>query len=125
MLELGQVEHTIAECVLLSECDHPFIVRLIRVFEDKRALYLLMEPTLGNCTELVSEGSSSPWRPLWVTLALRTMGTAVASLATPTGCRFPTRLSPRSQVASSLRCFELTTSKHPGELASELAEVFS
>jgi len=48
VVEMGQVEHTIAECSLLSECDHPFIVRLVRAFEDAGSLYLLMEPTLGG-----------------------------------------------------------------------------
>ena len=30
----GQIEHTISECRLLNEMDHPFIVRLVRAYED-------------------------------------------------------------------------------------------
>ena len=46
--EMGQVEHTVSECRLLSECEHPFIVRLVRLFEDAASLYLLLELTLGG-----------------------------------------------------------------------------
>ena len=31
--KMGQVEHIIAEATLLSECEHPFIVRMVRAFE--------------------------------------------------------------------------------------------
>ena len=43
--ETGQVEHIISECKLLLECNHPFIVRLVRTFEDAGSLYLLLELT--------------------------------------------------------------------------------
>ena len=34
--DMGQVEHIIAECKLLSECEHPFIVQLVRTYEVSR-----------------------------------------------------------------------------------------
>lgn len=46
--ETGQVEHIISECKLLLECNHPFIVRLVRTFEDAGSLYLLLELTPGG-----------------------------------------------------------------------------
>jgi len=46
--EMGQVEHVISESKLLHECDHPFIVRLVRSYEDVGSLYLLLELTLGG-----------------------------------------------------------------------------
>ena len=42
------MEHVISESKLLHECDHPFIVRLVRSFEDAGSLYLLLELTLGG-----------------------------------------------------------------------------
>ena len=46
--DMGQVEHIINECKLLAECEHPFVVRLVRTFEDAHSLYLLMDLTLGG-----------------------------------------------------------------------------
>ena len=53
-----QVEHILAECTLLSECTHPFIVQLVRTFEDESHLHLLLELTLGG--ELFSVLRGSP-----------------------------------------------------------------
>ena len=59
VFEMGQVEHIISECKLLNECEHPFIVRLVRAFEDTGSLYLLLELTLGGelFSILADEGS--------------------------------------------------------------------
>jgi len=46
--EMGQVEHIISESKLLNECEHPFIVRLVRCFEDAGSIYMLLELTLGG-----------------------------------------------------------------------------
>ena len=43
---------------MLSSVQHPFVVRLLRAFEDEHSLYLLMELTLGG--ELFSVLRSSP-----------------------------------------------------------------
>merc|ERR1719197_464273 len=45
---MGQVEHIIAECKLLSESEHPFVVQLVRTYEDENHLHLLLELTLGG-----------------------------------------------------------------------------
>ena len=46
--EMGQVEHVFAECKLLAECDHPFIVELVRTYEDEHSIHLLLELTQGG-----------------------------------------------------------------------------
>ena len=56
--EMGQVEHVVGECTLLAECDHPFIVSLVRTYEDETHLHLLLELTLGG--ELFSVLRSAP-----------------------------------------------------------------
>lgn len=48
ILEMGQTDHLLAECKLLAECDHPFIVRLVRLYEDKHRIYLLQDPMMGG-----------------------------------------------------------------------------
>ena len=48
ILEMGQFDHLLAECKLLSECDHPFIVTLIKLFDDKHRIYLLQAPMMGG-----------------------------------------------------------------------------
>ena len=58
VFEMGQVEHVTAECKLLSECDHPFIVCLVRTYEDDKSLHLLLELTLGG--ELFSVLRTAP-----------------------------------------------------------------
>tara|TARA_B110001452_G_scaffold35422_2_gene27255 strand:- start:231 stop:4754 length:4524 start_codon:yes stop_codon:yes gene_type:complete len=59
VFEMGQCEHIISECKLLNECEHPFIVRLVRAFEDTGSLYLMLELTLGGelFSVLADEGS--------------------------------------------------------------------
>jgi cGMP-dependent protein kinase len=56
--DMGQVEHIIAECKLLAECEHPFIVQMMRTFEDDHYLHLLLELTLGG--ELFSALRNAP-----------------------------------------------------------------
>jgi len=48
IIEMGQLEHLYDECRLLSECDHPFIVRLVKLFEDKHRIYLLQDSIMGG-----------------------------------------------------------------------------
>lgn len=67
--ETGQVEHIISECKLLLECNHPFIVRLVRTFEDAGSLYLLLEltPVGPACT---SADPPPPTHPPSITASL-------------------------------------------------------
>ena len=59
VVDMGQVEHIIGECKILAECEHPFIVQMIRVYEDDNYLHLLLELTLGGELFTVLRGTSS------------------------------------------------------------------
>lgn len=48
IVRLRQVEHTNAERHLLSQIDHPFIVRLLCTFQDAMNLYMVMEYVCGG-----------------------------------------------------------------------------
>ena len=58
VFEMGQAEHVTAECRLLAECDHPFIVQLVRTYETEYHIHLLLELTLGG--ELFSVLRAAP-----------------------------------------------------------------
>ena len=46
--ETGQARHILDEASLLAECDHPFVVRLVRAFDEVAQLHLLLELTQGG-----------------------------------------------------------------------------
>lgn len=48
IVRLRQVEHTNAEKRLLSEVQHPFIVKMACTFQDERNLYIVMEYVCGG-----------------------------------------------------------------------------
>lgn len=48
IVRLRQVEHTNAERRLLSQVNHPFIVRMVCTFQDERSLYIVMEYVCGG-----------------------------------------------------------------------------
>jgi serine/threonine protein kinase len=48
IIRLKQVEHILAEKVILAQIDHPFIVNLWGYFQDRKNLYLIMEFVVGG-----------------------------------------------------------------------------
>lgn len=48
VLRLKQVEHTNNERFLLSQVDHPFIVKMACTFQDERHLYIMLEYICGG-----------------------------------------------------------------------------
>ena len=48
VLGANELNHTLDECRLLAVCSHPFVVGLVRTFEDQTRVHLLLEATLGG-----------------------------------------------------------------------------
>ena len=48
VIRLQQVEHMISEKNILSNLDHPFIVRLSGTFQDPKFLYMVLEYIVGG-----------------------------------------------------------------------------
>jgi len=48
VIRLQQVEHMISEKNILSNLDHPFIVRLSATFQDPKFLYMVLEYIVGG-----------------------------------------------------------------------------
>lgn len=48
VIRMKQVEHIISEKNILSQVDHPFIVRLYRTFQDENYLFMIMEYVCGG-----------------------------------------------------------------------------
>jgi serine/threonine protein phosphatase PrpC/CRP-like cAMP-binding protein len=48
VLGANELNHTLDECRLLAVCSHPFVVGLVRTFEDPTRVHLLLEATLGG-----------------------------------------------------------------------------
>lgn len=48
VIKLRQVEHIMHEAAILAEIDHPFVVNMIRGFQDESRLYILLEYVVGG-----------------------------------------------------------------------------
>lgn len=48
IIKLSQVEHIKAENWILKQIDHPFIVKLIKSFQDDKCIYMLFEYVAGG-----------------------------------------------------------------------------
>jgi hypothetical protein len=44
----SQVEHVNSELALLGSCCHPFLLRLVGAFQDRRSLFMIVELVLGG-----------------------------------------------------------------------------
>jgi protein kinase A len=48
ILRMKQVEHIMAEKTILSEVRHPFIVNMLKTFQDEKRLYIVLEYVCGG-----------------------------------------------------------------------------
>ena len=48
IVETGQQGHIISEKSVMSEMDHPFLIKLYATYQDNDRLFFLLEPCLGG-----------------------------------------------------------------------------
>jgi len=48
VLRMKQVDHILAEATILSSIRHPFIVNLLKTFQDEKRLYIILEYVVGG-----------------------------------------------------------------------------